>query len=444
MQNESRDHEPANSKKMLAAKPFNTFVSFIKHIHPVKIPLSSLAFKCTWGLGGMSLVLAFMLMVTGILMQLAYKPLPGIAYESVQLIKNDILFGQLVRNIHYFSANFLVIVAFCHMLRVFFTSGFYGTRRVNWIIGICIFLLILLSCFTGYLLPWDQTAYWAVTICINMFEYIPSGSFFKNFVTDGYEVSTRTLQMFFTLHTTLIPSILIILFAIHFWKIRKAGGVVFPGTHHADDNIKPVMVKSNPNLFLRETVVGAVLIAFILSISLVFNAPLDDIANSGLSPNPAKAPWYFSGLQELLVHFHPLFAVFIIPVLALLLLFFTPFITDTAAQKGVWFISDKAKKAGFISALFSIICVPGFILLDEYVVNFQLLMPDMVGVISTGLIPFSIVIAFIFIFYYLMKRKFNLSINEAFQTIFIFLTTAYIVLTVTGTWLRGPGMKLIW
>ncbi len=115
-------------------------------------------------------------------MLFVYKPIIDFAYLSVQILENQVLFGRTLRSLHYFSANLLVLLIFCHMLRVFFTGGFQKTRGLNWIVGVSVFILVLLSCFTGYLLPWDQTSFWAVTICMNMFDYIPGGAFSKIFL----------------------------------------------------------------------------------------------------------------------------------------------------------------------------------------------------------------------------------------------------------------------
>jgi len=131
-----------------------TFYSFIKHIHPNKVPLKALELKSTWGLGGMCLVLAFILMGSGILMLFSYQSSPELAYASIHDLETRFIFGRMIRSMHYFSANILTVMVFAHVLRVFFTQGYWGkTRQLNWLIGLCIFTLIILSCFTGYLLP---------------------------------------------------------------------------------------------------------------------------------------------------------------------------------------------------------------------------------------------------------------------------------------------------
>jgi quinol-cytochrome oxidoreductase complex cytochrome b subunit len=214
--------------------------------HPVNITLKALELKTTWALGGLSFMLVMVLMGSGILMLLAYQPFPELAYEFVQALENQFVFGRMIRSMHYFAANLLVILMFCHILRVFFTGGYQGKRRVNWIIGVCVLILVLLSCFTGYLLPWDQTAFWAVTICINMFDYVPAGDFFKEVVTTSNGVSGKTLQLFFTLHTSLIPAALILFLATHFWKIRKTRGVVISGLNFLENGKNRPWSKPTP------------------------------------------------------------------------------------------------------------------------------------------------------------------------------------------------------
>lgn len=412
------------------------FVNFIKHVHPVKIPAPCLSFKNTWGLGGMSLVLVLLLMVTGALLLLVYKPFPTLAYDSIVGLEQNYIFGKLVRSIHFFSASFLVVLSFCHMLRVFFTQGYVGIRRSNWMVGICILLLILFSCFTGYLLPWDQTAFWAVTICIHMFEYLPFGSHLSALVTEGQSVTEKTLQIFFTCHTTLIPLVMILLLGTHFWKIRKAGGVVF--TNPADQGVIK-KVRSYPHLFLRELSTGLVLVALIMTLSFLFAAPLGDMANAGVSPNPAKAPWYFAGLQELLLSFHPFVAVFIIPGTILVMLFSLPFLAKQGEEGGKWFLSKKAGQAGGLSALISCATSAGLIFLSEF--DFHSLLP---GIGQTELFSFILMVTMMTGNHFFLKKKFNLSRNEAIQSSFIFIVTGYIFLTAIGIWFRGKGMALTW
>lgn len=389
----------------------------------------------------MCLVLVMVLMSSGALMLFSYQPFPEFAYISVQFFENQFIFGRMIRSLHYFAANLIVIMVFGHMLRVFFTGGYQGKRKLNWIIGLCLLSLILLSCFTGYLLPWDQTAFWAVTISLNMFDYVPAGTLLKGILIGGDGVGGKTLQFFFTLHTTLIPSALILFLGTHFWKVRKAKGVV-TGLNGPGDDEKPVMVSTRSNLLLRETVAALVLIAFVLTLALLFDAPLGKMANEGVSPNPAKAPWYFSGFQELLFHFHPFFAVFLIPCAIISALIFLPLKKWDKQNQGNWFISNRGKKAAMTAVLISLVLTPVLIISDEYILDFPNWFPDIPAIMSTGLIPFVLVLSLVLLFHFGIKRTLRLSDAEAFQASAVFFITTFMILTLTCAWLRGEGMKL--
>ena len=421
------------------------FNTLILHFRPRKVPERTLRFTLTWGLGGMSVVLVSMLFGTGVLLKFIYEPLPGKAYESILYLQRHVLFGQLIRNMHHWSANGLIIVAFLHFLRVFFTSAFHPPRQFNWIIGLGLFFVVLCSNLTGYLMPWDQLAFWAVTICTGMLEYIPAaGPWLQNLLRGGPEVGPATLSNFYAVHTALLPALLIILMPFHFWRVRKAGGLVIPRTPEEDAEIRGESVETMPNLILREVVVALVLFAFILVFSMLFNAPLESQANPGLSPNPTKAPWYFVGIQEMLMHFHPLFAFLIIPVLIIVALLSLPYIDYQSHTAGVWFTSFKGRRTALIAALAVTIATPLGILVDEYIIDFATWMHGVPAFISNGLIPFAVVLAAIAGFYIIIKRRYSVTNNEAIQAIFVLFLTAFLILTVTGIWFRGKGMRLIW
>ena len=421
------------------------FKNLILHLHPPRVPERSMAFTLTWGLGGMSLVLVMLLAVTGILLMFVYKPSPGLAYDSVITIQKDIWFGQLIRNIHHWSGNFLVIVSFLHLLRVFFTGAFHGSRRLNWVIGLCLFFLVLISNFTGYLLPWDQLAFWAVSICTGMLEYLPGlGVWLQKLIRGGEEVGQATLAIFFTVHVVVVPLCLFLLMPFHFWRVRKAGGVVVARSSVPDSEGKEKYISTVPNLVIRELVVGLVLIAFIMVCSLIFNAPLETQANPGLSPNPTKAPWYFVGLQELFLHFHPLFAAWIIPVLIIGALIALPYLRYEIKNEGQWFQTHNGRRMGIVAAVTALILTPLIILGGEFMIHFTTWLPKIPGVVTNGLFPFILILAAIAGFYVLVKKKFAASNNEATQTVFILLLVSFVILTVIGYWFRGPGMALVW
>jgi quinol-cytochrome oxidoreductase complex cytochrome b subunit len=423
----------------------NFFNALILHFRPRSIQERTLRFTLTWGLGGMAVVLVCMLFGTGLMLKFVYQPVPDRAYESIIHLQNNVLFGQLIRNIHHWSGNTLLIIVFLHFLRVFFTGAFHPPRQFNWIIGLAMFLAVLSSNITGYLLPWDQLAFWAITICTGMLEYIPGiGEWAQNLIRGGSDIGPATLSIFFAIHTAVIPACLLILMPFHFWRVRKAGGLVIPRRPDEYEGSRDEKVPTIPNLILREIVVAVVLIALIMVVAVIFNAPLGAKANPGLSPNPTKAPWYFAGVQELFLHFHPLFALFIIPILMMIALVSIPYFNYQKNTAGVWFVSHRGRRMAVVAAVAAFIVTPIGIIADEFIIDFAAWMPDVSPVVSNGILPAAFVLIGIIVFYWLVKEKFAATNNESIQSVFVLLVVAFIVLTIAGIWFRGKGMALMW
>jgi quinol-cytochrome oxidoreductase complex cytochrome b subunit len=419
--------------------------NLILHFRPPTVPEKTLKFSLTWGLGGMAAVLIFLQLGTGLLLKFVYVPTPLGAYTSIQILQNEVMFGQLIRNIHHWCANFLVLIVFLHMLRVFFTGAFHPPRQFSWIIGLGLFGLVLTANFTGYLLPYDQLAYWAVTISTGMLEYIPAvGSRLQEIIQGGNEIGPATLNIFYAIHTAVVPVGLIILMAFHFWRIRKSGGLVIPRLFREKIEEKPVRVPTLPHLLLRELVVAFVLIAVVMVVSVLFDVPLGNSANPGLSPNPTKAPWYFSGLQELLLHLHPLFAVFIIPLVLVVALMGIPYLKYDTNTEGIWFASVKGRRMALIAGLIAIVAAPIGILVDEYLIDFIGGLHGVPAIIGNGLIPFALIFFGCAGFYILIKHRYSATNNDAAQALFVLILVVFLILTITGIWFRGTGMKLTW
>ena len=419
--------------------------SLIMHARPVRVPAKVLRYTHTFGLGGMALVLFMLLMSTGLLMIFVYEPSPGRAYESILFMQEEILFGRLIRGVHYWSANLLIAVATLHMLRVFLTGAFHAPRQSNWIIGLGLLFLILLSGFTGYLLPWDQISYWAITICTEMMGYIPLiGGTLQRVILGGTEIGSATVINFYALHTIVVPLLLVALMTWHFWRVRLSGGVVVPRDIEEGSRAGTDYVPFIPNLLQREIAVGLMLIAFVLVVAIFFAAPLGEPANPGLSPNPAKAPWYFVGLQELLLHFHPLFAVFIIPLMIVIAVVRIPYLRYDNDLSGNWFLSPKGRRMAAVAGAAALLLTPLWVLVDEFAAGPGGWLPDTAPVISNGLLPCAAFVAAIIAFYVVLKRYFKASKNETVQALFVLLMVGFMVLTVTGVWFRGAGMALMW
>jgi quinol-cytochrome oxidoreductase complex cytochrome b subunit len=423
----------------------NFFNSLILHFRPRSVQQRTLRFTLTWGLGGMAVVLVCMLFATGLMLKFVYQPVPDRAYESILHLQNNVLFGQLIRNIHHWSGYVLLVIVFLHFLRVFFTGAFYPPRQFNWIIGLAMFLAVLTSNITGYLLPWDQLAFWAITICTGMLEYVPGiGGWLQSLIRGGSDIGPATLSIFFAIHTAVLPACLLILMPFHFWRVRKAGGLVIPRRPDEDLGALDEKVPAIPNLILREIVVAVVLIAAVMVISTLFNAPLGAEANPGLSPNPTKAPWYFAGIQELLLHFNPLFALFIIPVFMLIALVGLPYFNYQTQTAGVWFASARGRRMAPVAAWVALVVTPIGIVADESIIDLTARMPGIPPVVLNGILPAAIVLAIIIVFYWLMKKKYLATNNELIQSVFVLFVVAFIILTITGIWFRGKEMALIW
>jgi quinol-cytochrome oxidoreductase complex cytochrome b subunit len=417
--------------------------NLILHFRPATVPEKTLKFTLTWGLGGMAAVLVLLQLGTGILLKFVYEPTPISAYASISDLIYDVPFGRLIRNMHHWSANLLVFMVFLHMLRVFFTGAFHPPRQFNWMVGLAMFFMVLMANFTGYLLPWDQLAYWAVTVSAGMLDYIPLMGFpLQKMVMGGPEIGPDTLRIFFAAHTTVVPILLVSLMAFHFWRVRKAGGLVIPRAPEEEPVDNPVRVPTLPHLLLREAVIALVLLAFVFMVSTSFDAPLGDPANPGLSPNPTKAPWYFAGLQELLMHLHPVFAVCIIPFFFMIALLSIPYLSYETNPGGIWFGSRTGRRTGTIAALTGLIITPILIIIDDRLIEPAKWFSGMSSIISNGLIPWTLISVAVLVFHLIMKRRFVVTKNEAIQSIFILLVTAFVVLTLTGAWFRGKGMEL--
>jgi hypothetical protein len=177
---------------------------------------------------------------------------------------------------------------------------------------------------------------------------------------------------------------------------------------------------------------------------VAFDAPLGAKANPGLSPNPTKAPWYFAGIQELLLHFHPLLALFVIPVLVSIALVGIPYLNYPSDTGGVWFASRQGRRAAVVALAVGMVATPIGILADEFVIDFHAWMPDLPPVVTDGILPAASVLAVVGVLYGLLRRRYQTSLNVSVQSIFILLVTALTLLTITGIWFRGEGMALTW
>jgi quinol-cytochrome oxidoreductase complex cytochrome b subunit len=419
--------------------------NLVLHLHPTKVPVSTLRWTYTWGLGGLSGMLLMVLIFTGVFLEMNYTPNPSQAYLDVLALRANTWFGDLLRNIHHWSANLLVVTIVLHLLRVFFTGSHRPPRESNWMVGLLMLLLVLGANFTGYLLPWDQLAYWAITVGTGILSYIPLvGDSLSRLLLGGPEVGAATLLNFYALHISFIPVAIVMLMSLHFWRVRKDGGLTQPKNLTEETPPRVERVTTIPHLVRRELVFALVWLALLLAWAMFVPAPLEGIANPQVSPNPAKAPWYFLGLQELLLHFHPLIAAVVIPSGALGMLFLLPYLDFQSESVGIYFRSWRGRYLSLMAAGLGLILVPLWVLLDEFVLKWTTWLPNWPSLVSNGLIPLAIVLLGLVGLDELVRQAAHANQEERILFMFIFLFVGLLVLTGIGIFFRGPGMALYW
>jgi quinol-cytochrome oxidoreductase complex cytochrome b subunit len=420
--------------------------NLILHLHPTKVPAAALRWSYTWGLGGISALLALLLGITGVLLMFRYDASVERAYTSIQFLETQVFFGSLVRSLHHWSANLLIVTAFLHLIRVFFTGGFKKGRATNWLIGIILLLLVVASNFTGYLLPWDQLAYWAVTVGTSLLSYIPViGSTISDFLLAGPEVGQGALRNFYAIHVAVLPALLVLLMSYHFWKVRKDGGIsqpIPPLTEDGKHRQRVEKLTTIPHLIQREFVAAAALITILALFAMFVPAPLEELANPIHPPNPAKAAWYFMGLQELLLHMHPL-AAMVLPGIVLSAIVLIPYWDKEEGDIGVYFRSTRGKLMALAGSIFAMALVPLLVLLDEYWIDFPALLPAWPTLVSNGLIPLLLTLAGLLVIYASMRIVAGANRSEALVGLFSFVVVGFVFLTIIGVLFRGPNMALI-
>lgn len=198
--------------------------SVFLHLHPIRTRPDAIKMTYTFGLGGISFFLFLLLTLTGVLLMFYYIPTTDQAWQTLRDIQSTQPFGLLMRNMHRWAAHAMVIAVFLHMCRVFYTGSFRAPRQFNWVVGVILLVLTFLLSYTGYLLPWDQLALWAVTVGVNMVGATPFlGDLIKFYLIGDYVVGQNALIRFYTLHVIALPLALSIFLAVHFWRIRKDG-----------------------------------------------------------------------------------------------------------------------------------------------------------------------------------------------------------------------------
>ncbi|MBP6471960.1 MAG: cytochrome b N-terminal domain-containing protein [Chloroflexi bacterium] len=414
--------------------------NLILHLHPTKVPAPALRWTYTWGLGGLSATLALLLIITGVILTFRYDASVERAYTSIQYLETQVAFGSLVRALHHWSANLLVVTAFLHLIRVFLTGGFKLGRSTNWIIGLVLLLIVVAFNFTGYLLPWDQLAYWAITVGTSLLSYLPLvGTAVANFLLGGPEVGQAALRNFYAIHVAVLPALLVIMMSYHFWKVRKDGGISQPPSEPGE---RIERLTTIPHLVQIEFAAAAVLILGLFVWAAFVPAPLEALADPSHPTNPAKAAWYFLGLQELLLHMHPL-AALLLPGIILGAFVAIPYLDKQEDNIGRYFRSAVGKQIALLAALYAIGLIPLLVLLDEYWLDLPALLPGLPTLISNGLIPLALTLGGLTGLYLLFRTTNKANKSEALVGLFVFVMVSLLLLTLIGIFFRGPNMALV-
>jgi len=469
----------------------STFVfgNVFLHLHSVRTHRWSLRWTTTFGLGLISASAFLITLVTGVMVMFYYKPSPDVAYQSIKDIHFVVPTGRLIRNIHRWAGNVMVVAVILHMARAFYTSAYRRPREYNWLVGIMLLVVTLGLSFTGYLLPWDQLAYWAITIGANIAQspreitdalgitsWFDPGGFQRLLLLGSDVVGPEALIRFYLLHVMILPLGLAALAAVHFWRIRKDGGMVRPDD--ADQrlarlpkpNTYPVFteapaktyslaaivrgrtpavgrgpentVPSMPHLFYAELGVMMLTLLVCVALSLLSDAPLKEMANAAVPENPAKAPWYFLGLQEM-VSFSAFMGGIGIPAIVLIGLALIPYLDRETSGTGEWFGGPGGRSLVWRSA---VVGLGAPMLIEAFAIRFGWLrewFPHIPQLVVTAVNPATLLTAVYAAYSVWCVRRYG-SARAGALALFTCFLGGFLVLTVIGTYFRGPNWMFYW
>lgn len=463
--------------------------NFFLHIHPARTHARSLTWSATMGLGIITTVLFLILTVTGILLMFYYKPSVEAAYHSIQDIRYVVPTGRIIRNVHRWAAQGMVLVVFLHMARVFYTAAYKRPREFNWMLGMILLVLTLALSFTGYLLPWDQLAFWGVTIgssiagsprdltdALGITQYVDVGGLIREVLLGAHFVGEEALIRFYTLHVMVLPIALVTVLAVHFWRIRKDGGLARPASWDppseeasaeeapsksfglmavvceqtpATDREIENMVPSWPRVFRLEALLTVIVLIAVVALALPFDAPLKERANPAVPENPAKAPWYFLGLQEL-VSYSAFGGGVIIPGLIVIGLFLIPYLDREEEEVGIWFSGRRGRRIAAVSALYAVVVGIGVLAftirfgwLRDWLPELTQKMPNAAQLVIMVFNPGIIYVLACAIWSFGLLRFTN-STRLAAIGLFTCFLVLFAILTYFATVHRGPNWAFYW
>ncbi|MGA2505405.1 MAG: cytochrome b N-terminal domain-containing protein [Anaerolineales bacterium] len=327
--------------------------NFFHHLHPPTIPARQARLRYTLAAGGLAVFLGLVLLITGLLELFYYIPTPDGASASIQTITFLVPYGGLVRNLHFWSAQFLVIVALVHLFRVILTGAYAPPRRLNYLLGMGLLVLAVLLDFTGYVLRWDEGIHWALVTGTNLVRSIPFlGAPFYTLLVGGAQPGPATLVRFYGWHIFGLALAAGILVAWHIFRVRRDCGIAVPPPAFRLDHIRITRFE----LVRREVLAMLLAATALLLLSTFAPAPLAP-AITPASPivETARAPWFFLWVQQMLKLGNPFFWGVVVPLAVLLLFSLFPYIFPTVAKPdlGRWF--PRGNRLARVVALFALL-----------------------------------------------------------------------------------------
>jgi quinol-cytochrome oxidoreductase complex cytochrome b subunit len=415
-----------------------------KEILSARVRESQLGFRQTWYLGPLTLGTFVIQMATGLLLMLYYHPSVPQGYADIRDLQFVVSSGNLLRNVHRWSAHAMVFLVFAHMAKAFYRGAYRPPREMNWVIGVCLLQFTLLLSYTGYLLPWDQLSYWGTTVGASIMSSLPVvGNILRFHLLGGLSVNANVLLRFYVLHTMVLPLLVILLISVHLWRLHMDGGMyphkrapVPPDSRPVQEIGPAALIAEEPTmsygeLLFREIIAIEILASVLITMGLLWNAPLAQLADPLHTPNPAKAPWYFSGLQELLHYFPPIFAGVLVPGLVLTALAVVPYFNVNIHGGGL-FLSDTRRRIR-ICALVLAVMFAFFLFFGVYVAMPATLVTASLLMVAASAAP-DPPAGF---------RRWLVSKPLSFWIMTWFLMEL-VTLTTVGTLFRGPGWAWVW
>ncbi|MCB0109470.1 MAG: cytochrome bc complex cytochrome b subunit, partial [Caldilineaceae bacterium] len=316
--------------------------AFLLHIKPTYYHESVTRFTHTFRLGLLSTYLFFLETITGIYLMIWYAPSPDRAYTDMIRLLSNVPFGQFMRDLHRLGAELMVAIVTAHMVRTYLTGSYKAPRQFTWFTGVILLVVTLFLSFSGYLLPWDQLAFWAVTIGTSMAEAVPPqvvGETVNLLARGAPDIGANGLLRFYLLHVLFLPLILFLFFFVHYYKVVHYG-ISLPANEEevGQDTANKVPADRRvyflPDVMLDE---ASFLIGFttltVLAVVFFFQAPLESIANPQSTPLHTVAPWYFYWLQGLLKIADKMIAGVILPGVLLVLLMLIPYLDPNPSRR---------------------------------------------------------------------------------------------------------------